>query len=300
MCKVNIILYKINIHKKEYNMKLSQINPFIRYAIHLDLNAFSEIEQVIALDARLFYVVEGYGKIKVNSDLYEMSENSLLIVNSGIPYHILTPESSIKYIQINFDFTQKSASCFQPVTPVAIENFSKEMLLDFIEFEDSFLLSNVLYIKKIDGIYNKLSAIINEYSQKLLYYNQKAGHILAECIFDCLRHTELGDISSENIIQNEILMYIHTHYNEKLTNDSIAKIFGYHPNYVSALIKQMTGLPLHKYIIQARLEKAANLLVNSKLSVNEIAVLSGFYDTAYFSGYFKKHFGITPSKYRNI
>ena len=39
-------------------------------------------------------------------------------------------------------------------------------------------------------------------------------------------------------------------------------------------------------------------LGNTGLTVSEIADASGFYDVAYFSSYFKKHFGITPTKYK--
>ena len=48
------------------------------------------------------------GKIKVKNSEYEMTPYSLLIINSGIPYRIMTPEISVDYIAINFDYTQKA------------------------------------------------------------------------------------------------------------------------------------------------------------------------------------------------
>ncbi len=40
-----------------------------------------------------------------------MMPYSLLIINSGIPYRIMTLKNSVDYIAINFDYTQKAASC---------------------------------------------------------------------------------------------------------------------------------------------------------------------------------------------
>jgi two-component system response regulator YesN len=85
---------------------------------------------------------------------------------------------------------------------------------------------------------------------------------------------------------------------EDISNESIGKEFGYHKNYVSGLLKQMTGIPLHRYVLHLRLMHAVQLIENTDLTVSEIADASGFYDVAYFSSYFKKHFGVTPTKYR--
>ena len=281
-------------------MLLSQMSPYVRYARYLKLNQTSVFTTVAALDARLFYVIDGQGSIMVDSIQYEMNKHALLIISSGIPYHIDSPKNPVEYIQINFDFTQNAIDFSQPIAPIPEKQFEKSMLADTSAFDDCDTLSKVLYISKADTAKDKLITIVEEYSQKLLYHEQKIGHILAECIYDCLRYIELGGIFSKVIRQDDIMSYIHNNFNKKLTNKSIGRLLGYHPNYVSLLIKQTTGLPLHKYIIRIRLEKAADLLVSSELSVSEIATACGFYDSAYFSGYFKKHFGTSPSKYRSI
>jgi len=110
---------------------------------------------------------------------------------------------------------------------------------------------------------------------------------------------KIGNIYNQKEDSNIILSFIHTNYLKNLTNSSIGKFFGYHPNYVSSLIKTITGMPVHQYVLHLRILKAVNLLENTKLPINEIAISCGFCDIAYFSGYFKKQIGISPSKYRN-
>lgn len=281
-------------------MLFSELNPYIRYARYLKLDANTYFGEVVPLDARLFYTLSGYSKIKVKNSEYEMTPFSLLIINSGIPYRIMTPENSVDYIAINFDYTQKAASCNVPINPVTENKYKKEMLVDFNTIDDVKVLSEVLYIKEIDTIQKKLNGIVREYMQKLLYHEQKSGHMLAECIVDSVRVMKIENVAVKKGSSNQIVSYIHNHYTENITNQSIGNLFGYHPNYVSSLIKRITGMPIHQYIIHVRLMNAVKYLENSTLSVSEIATACGFCDAAYFSGYFKKYFGINPSKYRNV
>lgn len=279
-------------------MNATQINPYIRYARYMALNENSCFKQVVPLDARLFYTRKGQGKIKVKETEYEMMPHSLLIINAGVPYCIETPDSSVEYIVLNFDYTQNAIHHNLPVAPVSVRDFKRDMLLDFHAFADSAELSQVLYIKEIETLQKKLSAIVDEHIHRILYYENKSGHILAECIFECLRYREAGEVGIKKSPVSHILAFVHTNYTRNLTNSAIGKQFGYHPNYISFVIKRMTGLPLRQYLIYVRLIHAADLLESGMLSVTEIAVQCGFCDVSYFSKCFKKHFGINPSEYR--
>ena len=279
-------------------MLFSDINPHIRFAHYFTIGKTNHIDEVVPVDARLFYTFSGNGKIIVKNIEYEMPPNALLIINSGIPYELVTPDKSVTYIAINFDYTHNSYSINTPVMPVYPANYKKDMLLDHNTFEDTKVLSDVMYINNIDKIHLKLTSIVDEYMQKLLYYEQKINHTLAECFAESRRYLELGNFANEKESGRQILAHIHENYNKKLTNQSIGEIFGYHPNYVSHLIKRITGMPIHQYLLNVRLINSVTLLENSNMSIDEISVACGFYDLAYFSKYFKKYFGVTPSKYR--
>lgn len=281
-------------------MLFSDINPYIRYARYLNLNENSHFDKVFALDARLFYALDGYGKIKVNDTEYEMYPYSLIIINSGVPYKLITPENQVSFIAINFDYTRNASFYNIPIKPVSKERFKRDMLVDFNTFEDAPTLDEVFYIRKYDAIQRKLTVIVSEYMKKMLFYESKSGHTLAQCISDCLRFSEIGNTDTKKELAGRILAYIHSNYRENISNLSISELFGYHPNHVSFLVKRITGMPIHQYIIHVRLINASNLLENTTLSCDEIASACGFCDAAYFSRYFKRYFGMSPSKYRNI
>lgn len=279
-------------------MKLSEINPKIRYARYLNLDAKTGFSEMIPLDARLFYTVSGEGIVKVKNKEYKMQPHSLLLINAGIPYELCAPAEAVSYAAINFDYTQRSAARSSPISPVLPEQYRAELRVDPCFFEDAAELNEVLYVARLESVRRRLGAIIGEYIQKRLYYELKIGHQLAACIADGLRAPD-GRDSAENEPAGQILAYLHSHYDRPLTNRSVGREFGYHPNYVGALIKRATGMPAHRYLIRIRLMHAAFLLENSDRSLGEIAAACGFCDLAYFSNCFKKQFGVRPSAYKN-
>lgn len=278
----------------------SDIDPFVRYARNLTVGAQSEFSEVVPPDSRLFFTVRGQGRICVRGREYVLNEGDLLLLCGGTPYRILATVRETDYIAINFDYTRAASSKNVPILPVASEDFSDALLTAPCVFEDALHFSQVLYLSNMQTVYKRLSAIVGEYSRKLLYYEQKIGHMLAECLAECARRHAGGLTGSEHDTIGKLLVYIHENYAAPLTNRSIGASFDYHPNHVSFLIKRATGMPLHRYLLHVRFSEAISLLENTSLSVGDIALACGFCDSAHFSGCFKKHFGISPSKYRNV
>lgn len=63
--------------------------------------------------------------------------------------------------------------------------------------------------------------------------------------------------------------------------------------------KALLNISPGSFIFQKRLSKAALLLRKSDLNINEVGYAVGFTDPKYFSKCFKKHFGKTPSEFKN-
>ena len=93
--------------------------------------------------------------------------------------------------------------------------------------------------------------------------------------------------------------YIRENVGDEISNTEIGAIFGYHPFYVSKVLKEKKGQTLRQYIISYRLKSAKKMLEVTAKSVGEIAEECGFTDASYFTKTFKSVMGITPKEYRN-
>jgi AraC family transcriptional regulator len=64
------------------------------------------------------------------------------------------------------------------------------------------------------------------------------------------------------------------------------------------LFKQETGFSPHRYLLQQKMIRARDCLLNGQSSIAEIARMCGFADRYTFSKAFKKFFGATPASIR--
>ena len=66
-----------------------------------------------------------------------------------------------------------------------------------------------------------------------------------------------------------------------------------------SIFKQHTGASCMDYLLQLRLEKSCEKLVQTNLSIQEIASQVGFTNLSNFNRQFKQHYHLTPRQYRN-
>lgn len=115
---------------------------------------------------------------------------------------------------------------------------------------------------------------------------------------------------SNNIYTNETVMsdleqniyavagYIHTHYSENMSLESLAEYHDLSPSYLSHKFKQVTGFSVTDYIQMTRIRNVQSLLINTNIPITEIPEPCGFNSFSQFNRVFRKYIGIAPSKYR--
>ncbi|MNZ91098.1 Arabinose operon regulatory protein [compost metagenome] len=97
----------------------------------------------------------------------------------------------------------------------------------------------------------------------------------------------------------EIIRFIHTHFHEKgFGIQMIADHVNLSETYLCSFFKKQSSQTIKQYITSVRLEKAKELLANHELKLYHIAQSVGIADANYFTTFFKKYVGCTPSEYR--
>lgn len=106
--------------------------------------------------------------------------------------------------------------------------------------------------------------------------------------------TQLQDVAFMRSIE-----LIYERFAEKITIERLAKIAGRSRTAYIELFKRIMGISPARFILKKRLDEAKKLLKNTDISVAEIAVQTGFYDSAHFIRCFSKDAGDTPVAFRN-
>ena len=94
------------------------------------------------------------------------------------------------------------------------------------------------------------------------------------------------------------LEYIEAHYMEDISNALLASRVGMNVNAFARLFKFHTGVSPHQFIQNRRIREACILLRYTTLTIDEIALMTGFSDRYYFSRLFKKKRGVGPAGFR--
>ncbi len=112
--------------------------------------------------------------------------------------------------------------------------------------------------------------------------------------YDSVKET----LPSGNSLINDVIHYINQHHTDKITMDSISRVFHCSVSTLSHSFKKECGVSISEYITHLRLEEAAWFLSSSSLSLIEISSVLGFGTSNYFSTVFKKRYGVSPKVYR--
>jgi AraC-like DNA-binding protein len=95
------------------------------------------------------------------------------------------------------------------------------------------------------------------------------------------------------------MSYVAANYCEKLRLSTAAELCDLSRFQFSRNFKKEQGLTFRDFVVQTRIQRAAELMRQSKaLSVTEAAFVVGFNDLSHFSRMFRRQLGVTPSHYR--
>lgn len=94
------------------------------------------------------------------------------------------------------------------------------------------------------------------------------------------------------------IRYICDHYDLPITVNDLADIERYNVTYYNDWFKQQTGVSPGTYLRRTRVEKAKDLLKNTRFSVTNIAIMVGYSSNSTFTRAFRSIAGTTPKLYR--
>ncbi|MBQ9132663.1 MAG: helix-turn-helix transcriptional regulator, partial [Clostridia bacterium] len=108
------------------------------------------------------------------------------------------------------------------------------------------------------------------------------------------------EIDRHNLVKfDRVLRFIDENYSREIRLSELAELMKISPMYFSNLFKQVFHISPKQYVLQKRLNEGQRLLLESDLSIKEIAYSVGFENENYFSEFFTSKVGVSPRKFRS-
>ena len=272
-------------------MKISECNPFVRTAEIQPTSLYGQ-DIKIACEHRIFYVLDGCGKLIVNGEPNILSSKSLVYLSPATKFSF---DGEMKIILINFDVTRNAISKKSPPCPLKEGAFNKVDVFDdtvIDELPTKVIIDNGLRYE------NNLLNIVEFFTIKNVFSDATTSAILKEVLAQIATKI-FQSVSSETFLAEKIYGYIKLNSTTIKSIDDVANALGYHPVYVSSVFKKVTKKNLHQTIFEERIRLSLKWLTRTTRSIKDIALETGFSSRSHFCTVFKEHMGVSPLKYRN-
>lgn len=239
-------------------------------------NYYTDVECVNHLHGNIEIIIihEGTLKIKLNHLEFDVEAGSAIIASSFKMHQFISQKTNrsqviifsgelLPYFAKHLDFNKIVSPIFKP---------SAESLA---------------LIKKIlpDGCSNP------DYIHLQAVLSCLACDICEQCEFVPRKNYDSEPLSIA-------IDYIHTHFSEDISLESVAKEVGIHPVTLSKNFAANVNTNFNTYLNLLRCSNAANLLQCKSNTISEVAFLSGFGSIRSFNRSFIKVFHVTPTQYR--
>lgn len=236
-------------------------------------------------EAYVFHVVlSGKGKLELPGKTYELSAGDAFLIWPGVEStYQADKEDPWYYVWIGVEgyraekmFEIAGFSSKEPVRKVDCKEQLRDYIKAMLESPDIDLKENMRrngYVKLF------FSALMESYQRM----NPAA---LQE-------HAYPGVVYVKNAIE-----YMNYHYQEKIKINELAEYIGVNRSYLTNMFKKEVGYSPQEYLVNLRIEKAKQLIRNTRMTISAIAEQIGYSDQLAFSKIFKQKLGMSPKHYR--
>lgn len=272
-------------------MDSARLNPVIR-SVSL-YEKIGRTEERIGYDCRVIYIISGELTAVVDGEkLGHLSPGNLLYIPAGVPYKLKS--KYLRAVVVTFDPMDTNPEPRNRLSPVLVTDFIKELC--HREGVEGPLARHIL-LPDMESERDAFIRMANIFTSAEGHYRAQISAMFKLILLKVIETADENALPARMV--EELDNYIRENVADEISNTEIGAIFGYHPFYVSRMLKERKGMTLRQYIIAYRLKQAKRLLELSDRSAAEIAEECGFTDASYFAKTFKSAFGMTPKEYRN-
>lgn len=280
--------------EEEILKNVGYLCEFLEGKLKVDLSAaVSEIEQDISCTRHMYQSVMAafeYKKIIGGSGVIKVDEQADLEENQKYQgyYRALVHALENNLINEAYDVLEQIFADAENLAFVALRLRALEIYQAIADIYNTYIIDSVKRIQLL----SRLETILNAENKEELKI----------CIEDVLAYayTKMrGQWEGEDRgIVHTILEYIEHNYTDSNLNiTTIAEEVNRNPRYISTLFRKETGEGILDYVNRLRIRKAQEILLNSKVTLEELSNMVGYSNVRTFRRAFSKIVGMVPSSY---
>ena len=286
-----------------YYVNNRQETDFVQQHLHLHHHNFYELMYVI--DGRIYQNIEHSRHLYTAGSCCLLNKNVRHTEEYNDYYRIVFLHCSSEFIEtlLNFPslFTTPLSKAYQHLKDFFRQDLSDndasiKSYMDFIPIESRDFVQKIIYCY--------LEDISKELQRKEPSSSFRIYELMMDLLCTLFNNTyfntspiHLGTQAQRQLF-DRITEFLTNHYGRAGRKD-LEQHFHYSGNYLYRIVGHYTGLSISDYAAQIRMKYAAQMLVQTNYSIQEICARLGYGNRTQFYAQFKEIYGMTPKKYRS-
>ncbi len=236
----------------------------------------------------IYYLISGTRRIFIDDSIYTVNKGDIVLIPEGI-IHRTSYNNEKAHERIDCTFDRRYIDDIPEVKAEFLRLFGEYPVLALHSVHRE-------YVERI------LNNIRSEYEDPDEFSDDSVRSLLHQLVICLVRLKALQTSCIQNDMGDSLIQeaarYIRANFSNPLTLESVSAHINISPTYFSKKFKAVTGFGYREYLVNVRLQEASRLLLETKLSITEIALKCGFNDSNYFGDVFRHAKGVSPVNYR--
>lgn len=221
------------------------------------------------------FITSGQMNIEINGEKHKVCANQILCIPKNKSYTCYVKQSAYSYYSFHFEYTTAGENTEFPF-PVVFTPENLQYIKDKFKYAYQLSITQPYGYKiRIRELFYDVFTRINEEHFNRQGYNSG--------VYTIRKSVEFIDKNFDS---------------PSLSSSDIVDMSGISKTHFRRIFKKSYGMTPTEYINKLRINKAKTLLVNSNLSIEQIAYKCGYHEYSYFARVFSKITGMTPRGYR--
>lgn len=279
---------------------LRDIRPFIRVAHHYRFSPASNTFERHRLGyCYAFHLFDaGRGMVTIRDRSFPLNKGTLVFIPPTVPHSFYTePNEPMASYNIYFE-----------LWPDRVQTTGIHLAWDPSDFDPSYLtqitscpeLESLPYVTELqtEHIFKELFGhIVRTHLSNNLYRSDMAHSLLYSLVLELFNTSRKEQVYDYRI--QKLLTYMDEHPESRPDFDEWMRQCGLKKTQFYERFREVAGMTPGDYALRARMRLASAVLVESNLSVTEIADSLGYTSIHYFSQQFKDYYGCSPKEFRH-
>jgi AraC family transcriptional activator of pobA len=239
------------------------------------------------------------GDFSINANLleYNVKKNNILMVAPHTVRQFLNVSPDCRLTSVIF------TSAYLSATSIHTKNVEA---FDFLSSQVSPLLA--IDQESMDTLTSILSILENKIDTRneLAFQDEVMINLFTGFIYEISalyqKQQTIGEVKGtrKEELTFRFLKILPQHFKEERSVQAYAAMLNITPKYLSQTVKEITGKTAGEFIDEIVMMEAKVALNDPALTIAQVAAYLNFADQFFFSKFFKKQSGISPSKYRQM